>query len=67
MIKETERELSCLRCGTKMDFLGNEDIQLGHHSLIFGDLGNLLAGSISADIYVCPNCKKIELYLGEDI
>ena len=60
------RDLNCLRCGAKMDFMGNEDIQLGHHSFLFGDLSNLLSGSLSADIYVCPQCKKIELFYGED-
>ena len=49
-----------------MDYLGNEEIQLGHHSFLFGDLSNLLSGSLNADIYVCPQCGKLELFYGED-
>ena len=60
------RSLKCLRCAAAMDFLGSEDIQLGHHSLLFGDLSNLLSGSLSVDVYVCQKCRKIEFFYGED-
>ena len=62
-----ERNLNCLRCGARMESLGTEDIQLGHHSLLFGDLSNLLSGSLSVDIMVCQNCKKLEFFYSEEI
>ena len=31
-----------------------------------GDLPNLLAGALEVDIYVCPNCRKLEFYGAED-
>ncbi len=56
------RKVNCLRCGVEMEFIKRESIQLGAHTLIGGDWGNLLAGSMDADIYVCPVCEKYEFF-----
>ena len=61
-----DRELKCLRCGAKMENIGNEEIQLGHESFLLGSLSNLLSGSINVDIYKCPECDKLEFFYGED-
>ena len=57
--------MQCLRCGEEMKHLSDEEIQLGRHSLIFGDLSNLLSGSLIVRVYVCPKCKKIEFFYSE--
>lgn len=58
--------MKCLRCGEEMKSLGEQELQLGHHSFFFGDLSNLLSGSLDAEVFVCPSCKKLELfYTGE--
>ena len=51
--------MNCLRCNTPMKDYGRRDIQLGRHSFLFGDIDNLLSGSLEVKIYICPNCKKI--------
>lgn len=56
------RELSCLRCGTAMQFLKVERLQLGKTSFLLGDWPNLLAGALEVEIYICPSCRKIELF-----
>ena len=56
------KEVNCLRCGNKMKYLMTEKIQLGQTGWILGDLPNLVAGSLEADIYTCPQCGKIELF-----
>lgn len=61
-----KRDLSCLRCGTQMRFLGRDRLQLGQTSWILGDLPNLIAGAMPVDLYGCPNCGKIEFYQSED-
>lgn len=62
-----EREtLCCLRCGARMRFLGRERIQLGQTSWLLGDLPNLIAGAMVAEIFSCPKCGKIELFQAED-
>ena len=40
------KDLKCLRCGTSMDFLGEENLQLGKTGWLLGDLPNLFAGAL---------------------
>ncbi len=56
----------CLRCGTEMVYLDTARFQLGQYSLVFGDLPNLLAGSMKLVIYRCPKCFKVEFYSPEE-
>ena len=58
-------KLSCLRCGGQMQFLAREQIQLGKTGWILGDLPNLFAGALEAEIFVCPNCRKLEFYAAD--
>ncbi len=57
-----ELELQCQHCGTQMTFIKREWIQFGQTSFLTGQLGNLLAGALNTDIYVCPACGKLEFY-----
>lgn len=59
-----ERE-SCLRCGGRMAYVGQEKLQLGNYSLLLGSLSNLISGALTVDIYCCSTCKKLEFYAVE--
>ena len=61
-----ENKPECLRCGQSMRCVGREQLQLGKTGWLLGDLPNLLAGAMEVDIYVCPECRKLEFYLAED-
>ena len=61
------KKMDCLRCGTEMKFAMREKIQLGEAGFVFRDLSHLLSGAMSVDVYVCPRCKKIELYSAESL
>ena len=52
----------CANCGREMEFLGEEQIQLGQVGFMLGHLSNLLAGSLDVEIWECFNCGKIEFY-----
>ncbi len=56
----------CLRCGREMVYATTARFQLGEHSVIFGDLPNLIAGSLKLSIYRCPACNKIEFYAPDE-
>ena len=56
-----EKNISCLRCNKKMQFVKKEYIQLGKETL-FRQSANMFAGAMLSDIYVCPECKHIELF-----
>ena len=55
-------DLSCLRCGEKMQLIRREYLQLGKAGVFSGDWGNRLAGALEVDILGCPNCGKLEFY-----
>lgn len=61
-----ERNLKCLRCNAEMKYFSRETFQLGQTSFLLGNLQNLMAGALEADIYVCPDCGKIEFFTAED-
>lgn len=58
-----KNKLLCTRCKNEMKHMGTEKLQLGQTGWIFGDLPNLFAGAMEVDIYVCPECRKLEFYL----
>ena len=60
------RKINCLRCGAEMKFVAKEKIQLGEAGFFFRDLSHLLSGALGVDIYVCPECKKIEFFASDD-
>ena len=59
-------EKRCLRCGTPMSYAFTENIQLGKHSLLFGDWPHLIAGAIRTEIYCCATCGKLEFFAACD-
>ena len=59
-----KQELLCLRCQTPMRYLRAEKLQMGQTSWLWGDFPNLLAGALEVEIYLCPQCGKLEFYSG---
>ena len=53
IVEEGESELECLRCGASMRSAGNYDFREGF----------FIETIKSLDMYVCPRCGKVELYL----
>ena len=60
-----KQTLPCLRCGTRMEYLKTEKLQLGQTSWVWGDLPNLFAGAMAVEVYICPNGRNREFYLGD--
>ncbi len=57
-----QKTLMCLRCNSKMKYLGKNKIQLGQESFFFGSWFNLINGALEVGIYLCPNCGKYEFF-----
>ena len=57
-------DLVCLRCGAQMSFLKTEKLQLGEAgtTLMGGIYSNIVAGALEVDIYLCPDCGKLEFF-----
>ena len=56
------RDLVCLRCQTKMQYVKLNGVSPFFTRWILGDWPNILAGALMVDIYACPNCGKIEFF-----
>lgn len=57
------RDLDCLRCKTNMNYAGNYFFHEGPKVGVFGVLGEAFLSRISFDIYVCPECGKVEMFI----
>ena len=60
------KQLKCTRCDENMQYFTKEHIQLGKTGWILGDIPNLIAGALEVDIYICPSCRKLELFATEN-
>ena len=61
-----QKTLKCLRCESEMYLLEHEGFLLGDkHFLARG--GYMFTGRLEADIFVCPQCGKIELFSTKSI
>lgn len=52
------RAMECLRCQTPMEYSGQ-------HKIVRGTITNmldLLESRLALDMYVCPNCGKVEFF-----
>ena len=56
------QDKKCANCGGDMDFLGEEDLQLGQYGFFLGHLSNLLSGSLEVELWECPDCGKLDFY-----
>ena len=56
------KDLKCLRCGTEMNSLGREKVQLGEYGPFLGHISNLMAGAMELDLFACPKCGKVEFF-----
>jgi len=55
--------INCLRCEVPMIFAGTRKIQDRMHWTTVGNLLELLSNMDSFDLYVCPQCDKVEFFV----
>ena len=56
-------ELNCLRCRTPLQFMGTKKFHEGTRWSVFGDLAELFENREHFDVFMCPNCGKVELFV----
>ena len=57
-----DQKKKCANCGGDMEFLGEEQLQLGQYGFFLGHLSNLLSGSLEVELWECPDCGKLDFY-----
>jgi len=56
------KKLNCLRCKTTMKFEQTIKLHEGTNWGAIGEIGHLFTNKESFDLYLCPNCEKIEFF-----
>ena len=62
--------LQCPRCGVPLDYVGTKKFHEGARWGALGELGELFVKKEHFDVYVCPRCGRVELFvdgIGEDL
>ena len=65
-MEQENKTMQCTRCGEALVLFGKEELQLGSAGWLTGNLGNLVSGALPVEIYLCPACRKVELYCQEN-
>ncbi len=60
---EGSRKLNCLRCETKLVFMGNYKFHEGMRVGAIGDIFEMFTNRESYDLYSCPKCGKVEFFM----
>ena len=55
--------ISCHRCDKQLNYVGTKRFHEGTRWGALGDLGELFVNKESFDVYVCPHCGRVELFV----
>ena len=58
--------MTCLRCGSPMLKMGQQQFQPGEYDFWLGNMAHAAAGSLTLDLLLCPQCRKVEFFLPEE-
>lgn len=61
-IIDSEKDIDCLRCKVPLVFSGNFKFHEGTRFGIFGNLFESFTNRESFDLYICPQCGKVEFF-----
>ena len=60
----------CTRCELPLEFVGTRDFHEGTRWGVLGELGELFVNKERFDLFVCPRCGRVELFIdgiGEEL
>ena len=60
---EERNPMNCIRCATKLDYVGTKRFHEGARWGVLGDLGELFVNRESFDVFVCPRCGRVEFFI----
>jgi hypothetical protein len=56
------KKLKCLRCESKMEYVGEKKFHEGKRHGIWGDIGELMVKRTVLNMYQCSGCGKVEFF-----
>jgi hypothetical protein len=60
----------CSRCEIPLEYVGTRDFHEGTRWGVLGELGELFVNKQRFDVFVCPRCGRVELFIdgiGEEL
>jgi predicted RNA-binding Zn-ribbon protein involved in translation (DUF1610 family) len=55
--------MQCPRCGMALQYMGTKKFHEGTRWGVFGELGELFENREHFDVYMCPRCGRVELFV----
>lgn len=55
--------MRCPRCATGLQHMGTKKFHEGTRWSVFGELGELFENGEHFDVYMCPRCGRVELFV----
>ena len=55
--------MQCARCRTALQYQGTRKFHEGTNWGVFGELGELFVNRQQFDVYLCPRCGRVELFV----
>ena len=66
-VDDTTDPMACPRCGVALGYRGTAEFHAGGGGpgthFFLGEVADLFTGREKYDVYVCPRCGRIELFL----
>ena len=62
-MSETTEPMQSPRCATGLDYVGTKRFHEGTRWGVLGELGELFTNREHFDVYVCPRCGRVELFV----
>jgi DNA-directed RNA polymerase subunit RPC12/RpoP len=69
-MEQNKKLIKCSRCSVKLKFMGTKKFHEGTRWGVAGDLGELFVNKEKYDVYHCPKCGVVEMFVdgvGEDL
>lgn len=60
---EEANPLTCPRCSKALEYVGTKRFHEGTQFGFFGEIGELFVNKEHFDVYVCPRCGRVELFV----
>ncbi len=60
---DPDSPLRCPRCERALDFVGTKKFHEGTRWGALGELGELFTNREKFDVYVCPECGRVEFFV----
>jgi ribosomal protein S27AE len=55
--------MTCPRCEVELSYVGTKAFHEGTRWGVLGELGELFVNKQRFDVYVCPRCGRVELFI----